>query len=64
MATTSGLYALSTTRDGIITRALRIIGAIGQGETPTATAITEASEALNDLEIGRASCRERVSTWV
>jgi len=49
MATTSGLYALSTTRDGIITRALRIIGAIGQGETPTSTAITEGAEALNDL---------------
>lgn len=42
-------FNLTTNRDGIITRALRIIGAIGQGETPNATAITEAAEALNDL---------------
>jgi len=46
---TSGSYNYTTTRDGIITRALRIVGAIGQGETPSATAITEAAEALNDL---------------
>ena len=49
MATTSGSYDISTSRDGIIARALRIVGAIGQGETPSATAITESSEALNDL---------------
>lgn len=46
---TSLSYNHTTTRDGIITRALRIVGAIGQGETPSATAITEAAEALNDL---------------
>lgn len=46
---TSGLWNLTTNRDAIITRALRIIGAIGQGETPSATAVTEAAEALNDL---------------
>lgn len=47
--TTSGSYDFTTNRDGIITRALRIIGAIGQGETPSSTAVTEAAEALNDL---------------
>ena len=46
---TSGLWNLTTNRDAIIARALRIIGAIGQGETPSSTAVTEAAEALNDL---------------
>lgn len=46
---TSASYNYTTTRDGIITRALRIVGAIGQGETPTSTAISEGAEALNDL---------------
>ena len=46
---TSGSTNLSTSRDQIITRALRIIGAIGQGATPSANAITEGAEALNDL---------------
>lgn len=46
---TSGSYNYTTNRDAIITRALRIVGAIGQGETPSATAISEAAEALNDL---------------
>lgn len=49
MPTPSFSYNLSTNRDGIITRALRIIGALGQGETPSSTAVTEAAEALNDL---------------
>lgn len=49
MPNTSGLVNYSTSRDTIITRALRIIGAIGQGETPSSTAVTEAAEALNDL---------------
>jgi hypothetical protein len=51
MAVTSGAYNYSTTRDAIILRSLRIIGAIGQGETAAqnATAVTEAAEALNDL---------------
>jgi hypothetical protein len=46
---TSGAYNYTTNRDAIIARSLRIIGAIGQGETPTAAAVTEAAEALNDL---------------
>lgn len=49
MSTTSGTSNWSRTRDDIIKRALRIIGAIGQGETPTTDAVTEASAALNDL---------------
>src|SRR5689334_6936622 len=49
MSTTSGTTNWSRTRDDIIKRALRIIGAIGQGETPTTDAVTEASAALNDL---------------
>lgn len=36
-------------RDDIIKRALRIIGAIGQGETPQTQAVTEAAQALNEL---------------
>jgi len=39
----------TTTRDAIITRALRILGVIAQGESPTATMLTEGGEALNDL---------------
>lgn len=46
---TSGAFNYTTNRDAIITRALRIIGAVGQGETPTTAAITEGAEALNDL---------------
>lgn len=46
---TSTSYNHTKTRDQIITRALRIIGSISQGETPTAYAVTEASEVLNDL---------------
>lgn len=49
MSTISGSYNYSATRDDIIKRALRIIGAIGQGETPTSTQFTECSQALNDL---------------
>jgi hypothetical protein len=45
----SNSYNHTATRDQIITRALRIIGAIGQGETPAATAVTEAAESLNDI---------------
>ena len=47
--TTSNSYDYVKNRDQIITRALRIVGAIGQGETPSAAAITEAAEVLNDL---------------
>jgi hypothetical protein len=46
---TSNSYNYTNNRDQIITRALRIVGAIGQGETPQTAAITEASQALNDL---------------
>lgn len=45
--TTSGVTTFNVTRDQIITGALRMIGAVAQGETPTSTQITEAAEALN-----------------
>lgn len=45
----SGTTNYSCTRDDIIKRALRIIGAIGQGETPSTDAVTEASRALNEI---------------
>src|SRR6266576_3648716 len=48
-ATTSLVTKYTTTRDTVIARALRIVGAIGQGETPVAAALTEGTEALNDL---------------
>lgn len=38
-----------TTREDITKRAMRIIGAISQGETPSATAITEANITLNEI---------------
>ena len=46
---TSGTTTYSTSRDEIIARALRIIGATSQGETPTATQISEAAISLNSL---------------
>ena len=46
---TSGTTAYSTNRDDIIKRALRLIGAISQGETPTALQVSEAATALNSL---------------
>jgi hypothetical protein len=49
MSTISSSTNYSATRDDIIKRALRIIGAIGQGETPSTDAYTEASQALNDV---------------
>lgn len=45
----SASYNYALTRDSLIARALRIIGAIAQGETPTATAVTEASQTLNEV---------------
>lgn len=45
----SGSTNYSVTRNDVINRAMRIIGAIGQGETPTAAAYTEAAHALNDI---------------
>jgi hypothetical protein len=44
---TSGVSTYNITRDGLIAGALRLIGAVAQGETPTATQVTEAAEALN-----------------
>lgn len=46
---TSGTTSYSTSRDDIIKRALRLIGATSQGETPTAIQISEAATALNSL---------------
>lgn len=46
---TSGTTAYSTNRDDIIKRALRLIGAISQGETPTVLQVSEAATALNSL---------------
>jgi len=46
---TSGSTNFSTSRDGLIAGALRIVGAIAQGETPSATLYTETAEALNML---------------
>jgi hypothetical protein len=45
----SNSYNYVTTRDDIIKRALRIIGALGTGETPDSAAVTEAAQALNDI---------------
>ncbi len=44
---TSGSTNFATSRDSLIAGALRIAGATAQGETPTATQVTEAAEALN-----------------
>lgn len=46
---TSGSTDFSLTRDDIIKRALRLIGALAQGETPTTDQVTEAAVALNGL---------------
>lgn len=45
MATVETLY----TRDDIIKRSLRLVGGLGQGETPTAAQTSEAAVALNML---------------
>lgn len=45
----SGSTNYSVTRDDLIKRALRIIGAIAQGESPTTNAYTEAAHSLNDI---------------
>jgi hypothetical protein len=47
--TISSSYNYVPTRDQIIARALRIVGALGQGETAPAAAVTEATFALNDI---------------
>jgi hypothetical protein len=46
---TSLSYNYTKNRDQIIIRALRIVGAIGQGESPSTAATSEAAEVLNDL---------------
>lgn len=45
----SGSTDFSVTRDDIIKRALRLVGALAQGETPTTDQVTEAAFALNGL---------------
>src|SRR3990167_1547395 len=45
----SNSYNFAVTRDNLITDALLYINAIGEGETPTANAVTEASRILNML---------------
>lgn len=47
--TTSASTDFSVTRDDIIKRALRLIGALAQGESPTTDQTTEAAVALNGL---------------
>lgn len=47
--TTSGSTNFTATRNQIITRALRLLGVVPQGELPTAEMISEASEALNSM---------------
>lgn len=46
---TSGTTSYSITRDDIIKRALRLVGALAQGETPSSNQTTEAAAALNGL---------------
>ena len=46
---TSGTTTYTVTRDDIIKRALRLVGGLGQGETPTAAQTSEAATALNML---------------
>lgn len=46
---TSGSTNFSTSRNELIAGALRIIGAVAQGETPTTAQYSEGSEALNML---------------
>lgn len=47
--TTSGVTTFDATRNEIIEGALRIVGAIGQGDTPTTAQYTESANALNML---------------
>lgn len=46
---TSGTYTFSRNRDQLLTRALRLSGAIGSGDTPDSQTITDAAEALNGM---------------
>jgi len=47
--TTSGSYDFTLTRNQIITGALRKVGAVSQGNVPSAPQISETAEALNAL---------------
>lgn len=47
--TTSGTTTFTQTRDQIINRALRQVGAIASGETPGAQLVSDAADALNAL---------------
>ena len=47
--TISTSYDYSTTRDSIIKGALRILGVLPTGATPSAAQVTDASEALNQI---------------
>ena len=46
---TSGSTDFSINRDALISRALRLIGVVAQGETPTTDQVSEAALALNSL---------------
>ena len=46
---TSGSFNYSTTRNDLIAGALRILGVIGESDTPSAEQYTTGSEALNML---------------
>ncbi len=49
---TSGTYTFLMNRDSIIAAALRTLEVIGEGESPSATAVTNCAEALNILVKG------------
>ena len=55
-------YNFTVTRDNLITDSLLHSGAIGEGETPSANAVTEAARILNMLVKLRAS--EGMPLWM
>lgn len=59
--TTSNSYDFTVTRDQLITDALLHIGGVGEGEAPSAAAVTEAARLLNMTVKLRAS--EGMPTW-
>jgi len=59
---TSTSTNFATSRDELIKGALRIVGAIAQGETPTSTMTSEAAEALNML--AKAWMADGMPLWV
>lgn len=60
--TISSSYNYSTTRDEIIKGALRILGVLSSGGTPSAAQVTDGSEALNQLMKAWAS--EGLPIWL